>query len=238
VGLLGALPLALVIAAVNWALFRDWRKILFVQERVGRRGRVFRMFKFRTMHTSRQPGVPDARPFCPACDRERVTNFGRFLRCTHLDELPQLWNVLRGEMSLIGPRAEMLEIEAWAATQVPAFSQRLVLRPGITGLAQITQGYTDRNLAAYLLKHAINERYRRELAFGRDLSIVLRTVIWMLAGRGWRWKSQARTATGDSNSAPATDPATPATAEPEPIPPAPLRAQSSSDMKRMHSRSS
>ena len=173
-----ALALAVPIALVNACVLGSPRMVFFTQERVGRRGRVFVMCKFRTMR-----GVPDG-----ASDGLRVTGFGRLLRNSHLDELPQLWNVLRGEMSLIGPRPEMVAIEDWAQRQVPGFAERLVLAPGITGWAQVTQGYTrDRDEEAYLEKLALNQAYLRELSFGRDAAIVLRTAVWMLRRRGWRW---------------------------------------------------
>ena len=187
-GLILALPLMALIAPINWITFRDVRKILFVQARVGRRGRVFQMVKFRTMRAAMDGSHALA---SAAAEAGRVTRFGRFLRCTHLDELPQVWNILRGEMSPIGPRAEMVEIEQWARRAVPGFSERLVLRPGLTGLAQVTQGYTDREQEAYREKHRINERYRKNLSLALDLSILARTVMWVLTGSGWRWRSQA-----------------------------------------------
>jgi lipopolysaccharide/colanic/teichoic acid biosynthesis glycosyltransferase len=124
---------------------------------------------------------------CLGKDAARVTRFGRFLRNTHLDELPQLWNVLRGDMSLIGPRPEMLATERWAAERCPGFVERLCLKPGLTGFAQITQGYTDQgDAAAYRAKLALNRRYRDELSFTTDCAILVRTVAWMLRARGWR----------------------------------------------------
>jgi len=173
---LGGLVFAFPIALVNACLYGP-TGIFFVQPRVGYRGRLFRLLKFRTMS-----GRPGDGP-----DRLRVTRFGRFLRNTHLDELPQLVNVLCGEMSLIGPRPEMLDIEAWAGGFLPRFSERLVLRPGLTGWAQVTQGYAgDGDEIAYARKLAINDRYREALSFGADLHILYRTVLWVLRARGWR----------------------------------------------------
>jgi lipopolysaccharide/colanic/teichoic acid biosynthesis glycosyltransferase len=170
-----ALALALPIALVNAVLHGSVARVLFAQPRVGRRGRVFVLYKFRTMRDG------------AGQDRERVTRFGRFLRNTHLDELPQLWNVLRGEMALIGPRPEMVSTELWAARRCPGFSERLALRPGITGLAQITQGYAqDGDLVAYRAKLELNRRYGATLSFAGDCRILLGTLVWMLRGRGWR----------------------------------------------------
>jgi lipopolysaccharide/colanic/teichoic acid biosynthesis glycosyltransferase len=170
-----AISLALPIALVNACVQRGWRRVFFSQVRSGHRGRPFVLLKFRTMRDR------------PGDDRARVTALGRFLRNTHLDELPQLWNVLRGDMSLIGPRPEMLATERWAAERLAEFSERLALRPGLTGLAQVTQGYTDHgDERAYGEKLRLNRRYREELSFGLDLAILLRTALWMLRGRGWR----------------------------------------------------
>ena len=170
-----ALCLALPVALVNLWVQRSPRLVFFAQPRVGWRGRTFTLYKFRTMRE--QPGD----------DHARVTRFGRFLRNTHFDELPQLWNVLAGDMRLIGPRPEMLATERWAALHCPGFSERLALKPGLTGYAQITQGYTDGgDPAAYRVKHALNRRYRRALGWRLDCVILLCTALWMLRGRGWR----------------------------------------------------
>ncbi len=199
-----ALLCALLIVPVNWAIFGDWRRILFVQPRVGYRGKIFSMFKFRTM---REPSRTALASWSSNEDWARVTPFGRFLRSTHLDELPQLLNILRGEMNVIGPRPEMIEIESWASEHVPGFWRRLALRPGVTGLAQITQGYTGRDVEAYARKLAINEHYREHLSLGMDCGIIAHTLLWMLRGKGWHWRQQAsvaaRTACADRDAAPA-----------------------------------
>jgi len=170
-----ALVLALPVALVNAWVQGSLARIFFQQARVGYRGRVFTLWKFRTMREG------------SGCDQARVTRFGRFLRNTHLDELPQLVNVLRGEMSLIGPRPEMVATEHWAAEHCPGFVERLCLKPGLTGHAQITQGYTDSgDEAAYAAKRALNRRYVAELSLASDCRILLRTVAWILRARGWR----------------------------------------------------
>lgn len=170
-----ALAAALPIALVNAWVQRSPRRVFFAQIRVGRRGAPFVLYKFRTMRDH------------PGEDRARVTRFGRFLRNTHLDELPQLLNVLRGDMCLIGPRPEVIATERWAARRCPGFAERLVLAPGLTGLAQITQGYTDGgDEPAYRAKSALNRRYREELSLALDCAILARTALWMLRRRGWR----------------------------------------------------
>jgi lipopolysaccharide/colanic/teichoic acid biosynthesis glycosyltransferase len=179
-----ALALGLVIALINLCLFRDPRQVFFFQERVGYRGRRMRMAKFRTMKA-----VPDAFGAWKSGDALRVTAFGRLLRNTHLDELPQLFNVLRGDMHLIGPRPEMVEIETWARSVVPGFHTRLAVKPGITGLAQITQGYTRHDPQAYAQKFLLNDAYRRNLSLRLDFAILWRTVAWIMMGRGRSWAS-------------------------------------------------
>ncbi|MSR63291.1 MAG: sugar transferase [Planctomycetes bacterium] len=172
-----ALAPALVIALVNLFVQGDPRRIFFTQLRVGYRGRLFVLYKFRTMRDH------------AGDDHARVTSFGRLLRNTHLDELPQLLNALLGDMCLIGPRPEMIATERWAARHLPEFSERLALLPGLTGYAQITQGYTDGgDEHAYRQKLELNRAYRERLSFGLDCAILVRTALWMLRGRGWRKK--------------------------------------------------
>jgi len=180
-----ALAIGLPIAAWNACVFRDPRKVFFVQDRVGLGGRTFRMVKFRTM---REPRRSAADSWFHGGDQARVTRFGRFLRNMHLDELPQLVNILRGDMHLVGPRPEMPDIHAWAASEVPGFAGRLAVRPGLTGLAQVTQGYTGASAGCYAEKLAIDLEYIRGLSLASDLRVVLKTVPWVLQGRGWSWK--------------------------------------------------
>lgn len=182
IGLPFAIALGALVAPVNLAVHGSARRVFFRQPRVGRGGRVFSIVKFRTM---REPRRGAHASWSTGEDAQRVTRFGRFLRSSHLDELPQVWNVLRGDMDLIGPRPEMVEVDAWARGAVPGFEDRLVVRPGLTGLAQITQGYTGNDAVAYAEKLRIDREYVRTRSFALDASIVLRTVSWMLRGRGW-----------------------------------------------------
>jgi len=177
-----AIVAAALIAPINVVVFGSVSRIFFLQPRVGRHGRVFSIWKFRTMREARRSSHDS---WSSGEDGLRVTRFGRFLRSSHLDELPQLFNVLKGDMDLIGPRPEMVEVETWAAENVPGFTERLAIRPGLTGLAQITQGYTGNDAVAYAEKLEINLEYLRSMSFALDVSIVARTAVWMLAGRGW-----------------------------------------------------
>jgi lipopolysaccharide/colanic/teichoic acid biosynthesis glycosyltransferase len=178
-----AVALGILVALANAVVLGDPRRVLFVQPRAGLRGKVFRLVKFRTMREAPEGNFAA----WENGDRLRVTGFGRILRSSHLDELPQLLNVITGAMGFIGPRPEMLEVEDWAREHVPGFAERLAVRPGITGLAQVTQGYTGRDVAAYAEKLAINRRYLAALSFRLDLAILARTALWMLRGRGWAW---------------------------------------------------
>ncbi len=144
---------------------------LYVQWRVGRRGRLFRMYKLRTM-------VQDAEERCgPVWAAEadpRITPIGALLRATHLDELPQLWNVIRGEMSLVGPRPERPVFVRTFTQSIPNYAARLEVRPGITGLAQIRQGY-DRTLTDVQRKLQYDLIYIRRMCWLVDLRILVAT---------------------------------------------------------------
>jgi lipopolysaccharide/colanic/teichoic acid biosynthesis glycosyltransferase len=180
-----ALPVGLGVAAINGVLFGGPRRIFFTQERRGLHGRPFKILKFRTM---RDLGPGQVSTPGSEADARRVTRFGRFLRSTHLDELPQLFNVLRGDMALIGPRPEMSSIEQWAQECIPGFGERLNMRPGLTGYAQIIQGYTPQRISSYERKLALHKEYLQNLSFSMDLLILWRTVLWVAGGRGWDYK--------------------------------------------------
>jgi sugar transferase EpsL len=147
------------------------RPVLFVQTRPGLHGRPFRLVKFRTMidgvDASGQP-LPDA---------QRLTPFGRFLRSTSLDELPELWNVVKGEMSLVGPRPLLME---YLPRYSPQEARRHEVRPGITGWAQIN----GRNAIRWDEKFAMDVWYVDNRSFGLDLVILLRTLASAVSRRG------------------------------------------------------
>ncbi len=116
----------------------DRGPVFYAQERMGKGGRVFRMFKFRTMVVNAEGSTG---PVWASSGDGRVTWVGRVLRRTHLDELPQVFNVLRGDMSLVGPRPERPELTDKFCQEIPHFRQRLRVRPGIAGLAQVRGRY-------------------------------------------------------------------------------------------------
>ncbi len=131
----------LVVLAVALRLFQG-PPILYRGARVGRAAVVFEMLKFRTLKTGAEPRLGTALgPELVGMTHTEVTPIGRWLRATQLDEMPQLWNVVRGDMSLVGPRPIRPIFVEPLASALPAYWQRLVVRPGITGLAQVRRGY-------------------------------------------------------------------------------------------------
>jgi lipopolysaccharide/colanic/teichoic acid biosynthesis glycosyltransferase len=152
------------------------RPLLYRQVRVGARGELFRMVKFRTMH---EDAERDSGPRLAAAADPRVIPACRWVRATRMDELPQLWNVLRGEMSLVGPRPERPELTVQFEAEIPGYAQRYELPPGLTGLAQIHGRYhTD---AEYKLGYDL--QYLVNWSPVLDLEILVRTVWVVLARR-------------------------------------------------------
>ena len=182
VGLLGSLPLWGVIAAL--IALEDRGPVFFRDRRVGRDGREFSILKFRTM-------VPDAdRLFGPrqAAERDpRVTRVGRWLRATAMDELPQLWNILRGDMSFVGPRAlRPGEIMArgdggvLTLAAVPGYRERHAVAPGLTGVAQI---YADRDVAPQRKFH-YDRLYIRRQSLALDVRLIALS-FWITFNGSW-----------------------------------------------------
>ena len=173
------LPLAGMVALV--VLLDSGAPILFFQERVGRDGGLFRMVKFRTMRTdSERSGAAFATP-----DDVRVTRVGRFLRKFRLDELPQFWNVLSGDMSIIGPRPEQRAFVEHFNQEIRLYPVRHWVRPGITGWAQVVQGYAaDTSTTVDKLRYDVF--YIKYLSFWMDVRIVFKTLQTILTGFGAR----------------------------------------------------
>ncbi len=168
-------PLLLAVALL--VRFSSRGPVLFTQWRLGRHGKTFRLWKFRTMHA----GCPDLRnadgsAYSGAGDA-RVTGAGRVLRASSLDELPQLWNVLRGEMSLVGPRPDQVDQLRFYTDEE---KRKLAVRPGITGLAQIR----GRNGISWRERKALDLEYVDTQNLALDLRILLATVPCVLLGRG------------------------------------------------------
>ena len=160
-GLIILSPLILAIAACV-VVFMG-RPVFFMQSRPGLHGRPFRLVKFRTMT---RDAAADGE-FLP--DSDRMTRFGRFLRSHSLDELPELWNVLRGDMSLVGPRPLLME---YLPLYSPEQARRHAVRPGLTGWAQVK----GRNLLSWERKFELDVWYVDNRSFGRDLHILWLTI--------------------------------------------------------------
>jgi exopolysaccharide biosynthesis polyprenyl glycosylphosphotransferase len=151
--------------------------LIYRQTRVGEGGRRFTMYKFRTMpETAERPGEP---VFARAHD-PRASATGRFLRRTHLDELPQLWNVLEGSMSIVGPRPERPEFVSMLEADVPFWSRRLLLKPGMTGWAQVRYGYAT-DCASSAEKLSYDFWYMRHGSLAVDIAVCIRTLTQELA---------------------------------------------------------
>lgn len=144
----------------------------YSQTRVGVGGRPFTIYKLRSMYVDSEK---DGARWCAVGD-SRITPFGRFLRRSHIDELPQLWNVLRGDMSMVGPRPERPEFVPQLDLAIPGYRERLQVPPGVTGLAQIHYG-GDTDLASVERKLAFDLYYVKTMSFWTDLRIVLATVV-------------------------------------------------------------
>ena len=158
--------------------------VFFRQVRVGYRGKDFRVFKFRTMiDTNGRGGENAISELITTGNDTRITRVGRFLRFMRIDEVPQLINVLRGEMSLIGPRPEAAELSNWYQTEVPFYRYRHIVRPGITGWAQVNQGHVA-DLADIKKKLEYDFYYIRNFSIWLDILIVMKTVKTVVTGFG------------------------------------------------------
>ena len=159
--------------------------VLFRQERLGYRGRTFTMVKFRTMR-ERVVGDDDESRRDDAITRtddDRITRIGKVLRKSRLDELPQMWNVLTGEMSWIGPRPEARALADWYAAEIPFYDYRHIVQPGITGWAQVNQGHVA-DIEAINTKLRLDFYYVKNMSFWLDVLIALKTLRVVLRGLG------------------------------------------------------
>jgi len=171
--LLVTLPVTLPIALV--LLATSGRPLFYRGERVGRGGHVFEMLKFRTLRRSAEERLgPYLGEELVHRTREETTAIGGWLRATQLDEIPQLWNVVRGDMSLVGPRPIRPRFFAELVDELPAYWQRLVVRPGLTGFAQVRRGYET----------SMAEKLAHDLEWIADRS--LRLYFRTLATTAWR----------------------------------------------------
>ncbi len=178
VGLLLSLPLLpFIILAIKLS---SPGQILYRQSRVGLDGKVFSCYKFRTMQSDAEA---DSGPTWAKDDDPRITRVGRFFRKTRMDEIPQLWNVLRGDMSLVGPRPERPEFVNALNQTIPFYHLRHSVRPGITGWAQILYRYGS-SVEDAKEKLRYDLYYIKNLSAGLDLLIFFSTIKIILLGRG------------------------------------------------------
>ena len=153
----------------------------FIQNRVGQGGKEFRIYKFRSMgKDSEKHGAQMA-----SANDMRVTRVGKFIRKTRIDELPQFFNVLKGDMSLIGPRPEQKVFVDQFEQEIPFYNYRHIVKPGITGWAQVTHGYAgDADETRVKIEHDFY--YIKHISYSLDILSVFKTVKTMLTGFGAR----------------------------------------------------
>ncbi|HCC00356.1 MAG TPA: UDP-phosphate N-acetylgalactosaminyl-1-phosphate transferase [Ruminococcaceae bacterium] len=168
----------LMLVAVLGILFESQGPIIFKQERLGLNGKVFILYKFRSMRMDAEAGGPT----WTKRNDNRVTKFGHFLRKYHIDELPQLINILRGDMSWIGPRPERAYFYHKFGKDIPEFLTRLAVKPGLTGWAQVNGGYDIGPKEKFLL----DKQYIAKQSLRLDVVVLLKTVSVVLKGNGAR----------------------------------------------------
>jgi len=162
-----------------WALDPTKNGEVVWQTRVGMGGKNFEVIKFRTMFTDAEAGGAK----WATKNDPRVTKVGMFLRKTRIDEIPQLWNVLRGDMGFVGPRPERPEFVAWLSQELPYYYLRTLIRPGLTGWAQVRYGY-GATLAETKEKLEYDLYYIKHMSLGLDLLIMFETIKTILRRRG------------------------------------------------------
>ena len=180
---LAALPFALPLMLLTAIAIRleSAGSVLFIQNRVGQGGREFKIYKFRSMRTdSEQNGAQLAQ-----VGDSRITRVGSFIRKTRLDELPQFFNILKGDMSLIGPRPEQKVFVEQFEKSIPFYQYRHIVKPGLSGWAQVTQGYAG-NTDETQVKIEHDFYYIKHFSFSLDVLIIFKTVKIILTGFGAR----------------------------------------------------
>lgn len=172
-----SLPFWLIIALV--IKFTSSGPIFYKQTRIGKEGKPFKIIKFRSMtKDAEKDGAKWAED-----DDKRVTKFGKFIRKTRLDELPQLWNIIKGEMSFVGPRAERPEFHKQLKANIPFYQERHLIKPGLSGWAQIKYGYGS-TIKDSFEKVQYDLYYVKNRSFPFDLAIILKTINIILRGKG------------------------------------------------------
>lgn len=153
--------------------------VFYKQERIGRKGIPFYIYKFRSMIVESETNGPQL----TSDDDPRVTQWGKIMRKTHLDELPQFWNVLKGEMSIVGPRPERAFFIRQIAERSPVYWRLLAIKPGITSIGQVDYGYAE-NVDQMVERMSLDLRYLEEVNILTDLEIIFKTVGTMVGAKG------------------------------------------------------
>jgi lipopolysaccharide/colanic/teichoic acid biosynthesis glycosyltransferase len=180
VGLIVSLPIAIVTAVL--IKLDSKGGVLYRQERVGKNGRTFEVLKFRSMKTDAEA---DGKPIWAASDDDRATRVGRVIRKIRVDEIPQFWNIIKGEMSFIGPRPERPHFVSQLAEEVPFYEHRHLVAPGLTGWAQIKYPY-GASVEDARQKLQFDLFYIKNQTLALDIIIVFETVKTVLFSRGGR----------------------------------------------------
>ena len=160
----------------------DGGPVIFKQKRIGRFGRPFYIYKFRSMRIDAEKNGP--RLFKGDGEDPRLTKIGRFLRRHHLDELPQLWNVLKGDMSFVGPRPERAYYIKQIEKRDPRYYMLYQIRPGVTSYATLYNGYTD-TIEKMLIRLNYDLDYLEHRSWALDLTIMLKTCLFILFGKNF-----------------------------------------------------
>jgi exopolysaccharide biosynthesis polyprenyl glycosylphosphotransferase len=177
----GLMIFVLLLPFIAFAIWIDTGSpVFYSQDRLGKGGIRFKIYKFRSM---RQDSEMDGGPYTTMENDPRVTRVGNFLRRSRLDELPQFWSVFRGEMSLVGPRAERPSLVTEYQKQIPFYRARLLVKPGLTGWAQINYGYVS-SVTETVVKLEYDLYYIKHRSFPMDFSIILRTIGTVLRRTG------------------------------------------------------
>jgi len=177
-------PLFLVVALI--IKLQDGGTVLYRQQRIGLGGIPFTIYKFRSMSTrGAASGEGERESAITVANDSRITRFGAFMRKYRIDELPQIFNILRGEMSFIGPRPEAIPLAEWYDAELPFYAYRHIVRPGLTGWAQVNQGHVA-DLDAVDFKLQYDFYYVKYFSVWLDVLIVLRTIRTVLTGFGSR----------------------------------------------------
>lgn len=171
------LPILLVLMLITKLTSRG--SVFYKQERIGKEGRPFYIYKFRSMCMDAEKDGPQL----SSDDDSRITGWGKFMRKTHLDELPQFWNVLKGDMAIVGPRPERRVFINEIRKKKPEYMQLFRLKPGITSIGQVYYGYAE-NVAQMCERVNYDLNYLSTMSLKTDINIILQTVKVMAQGKG------------------------------------------------------